>query len=650
MKQPSKGRTYRKRFGAICAMAAALLLGIMPTAVSAATVTRAASEQRIFENAAAEFHVPVQVLMAISYDQTRFEDHQGQMSMDGGYGVMDLRTTAAAEDGRGDPSRPIANKIVTPTGDMTLDRAAQLLHVSPDTLKNDTTQNVRGAAVLLADKAKQLHAGSVPTDLQSWYQIAAHYLGSDDAQAVQSFVDDLQGLMQKGASATTVSGQQLSIPATPSLAAPLTNIPHALGLAIPNVNQNNDGAECPKTDNCRFVSAGYAQDSSDPTDYGNYDHANRPKDMKINYIVIHDTEGSYASAISHFQDTHSYVSAHYVIRSSDGAVTQMVRTSDVAWHANDWYMNMHSIGIEHEGRATLGGSWYTEAMYRSSANLVRYLANKYNIPLNRQHIIGHDNTPTLTDARLVGQHWDPGPYWDWSHYMDLLHGNNTTSTPAASHQNGNIVTINPTMSQNVQTVSACITSDSCTNLTAPSNFVFLHVAPDSSSAYMSDQVVHPGQPGTNRIEDWTSKATAGEKFVLAGQQGDWTAIWYSNQKGWFYNPASQPTATIGNRGKTVTPKSGAISIPIYGGAYPETSVYPTGVNYPQQPQLSYTMSSGQSYVADSATPVPTDYFYDWTVDSSMPYDHNIFKGNDKFYKITYNQRVMFVRASDVVVQ
>jgi hypothetical protein len=112
------------------------------------------------------------------------------------------------------------------------------------------------------------------------------------------------------------------------------------------------------------VPAAYAQDSSDPGNYGDYDVAGRPDQMlapggqpasmKINYIIIHDAEGSYGGTISTFQNPASYVSANYVVRSSDGAVTEMVRPSDVSWGAGDWYINMRAINIENEGFA---GPW-----------------------------------------------------------------------------------------------------------------------------------------------------------------------------------------------------------------------------------------------------------------------------------------------------
>ena len=112
------------------------------------------------------------------------------------------------------------------------------------------------------------------------------------------------------------------------------------------------------------------------------------------------TQGSYAGAISWFQNPSSNVSAHYVIRSSDGAITQMVREKDIAWHAGNWTYNTQSIGIEHEGWVS-SCTWFTDAMYRASAALARNIALKYGIPMNRNHIIGHNEVPGAT-------HTDPG--------------------------------------------------------------------------------------------------------------------------------------------------------------------------------------------------------------------------------------------------
>jgi N-acetylmuramoyl-L-alanine amidase len=166
------------------------------------------------------------------------------------------------------------------------------------------------------------------------------------------------------------------------------------------------GAECPTGLACRVVPAAYAQNSADPGDYGNYDLANRPADgLAVRYIVIHDTEVAYEPTIALFQNPLAYVSAHYVLRSADGDVTQMVGTDDVAWHAGNWWINIHAVGIENEGFALQGYDWYTERLYLSLARLTRYLADRYGIPLDRDHIIGHDEVPGPTSAFQAGMHW-----------------------------------------------------------------------------------------------------------------------------------------------------------------------------------------------------------------------------------------------------
>ena len=78
---------------------------------------------------------------------------------------------------------------------------------------------------------------------------------------------------------------------------------------------------------------------------------------------------------------------------------------------------MHSIGLEHEGYAAGQGRWYTESLYRSSAELVELPGAKYDIQLDRAHVVGHDEFQGIARQR---EDWDPGPYWDWERYMKLL--------------------------------------------------------------------------------------------------------------------------------------------------------------------------------------------------------------------------------------
>ncbi len=144
----------------------------------------------------------------------------------------------------------------------------------------------------------------------------------------------------------------------------------------------------------------------------------------ISAVTIHTIQGSYSSAISWFGNCAAQVSAHYVIRSSDGQVTQMVDEYDKAWHVRD--DNPYSIGIEHEGFVN-DASWYTVAMYQSSANLSRditqsgyginplsaYTGNVQNVINSCYRIKGHVHFPLQT-------HTDPGVNWDWPYYHELI--------------------------------------------------------------------------------------------------------------------------------------------------------------------------------------------------------------------------------------
>ena len=159
--------------------------------------------------------------------------------------------------------------------------------------------------------------------------------------------------------------------------------------------------------------------------------------MDVSAVVIHYTEGSYAGCISWFKNCDAQVSAHYVIRSSDGQVTQMVREADKAWHARS--ANGYSIGIEHEAYGNIW-SFFTDAMYQSSANLVRDICSRYEsidghrtfyrdtldsgICLNEGlHDLGGENACVKIRGHQHypdQSHTDPGPYWDWNYYYKLI--------------------------------------------------------------------------------------------------------------------------------------------------------------------------------------------------------------------------------------
>jgi len=75
---------------------------------------------------------------------------------------------------------------------------------------------------------------------------------------------------------------------------------------------------------------------------------------QIDTLVLHNTDGTLASAIQRFKDPSSQVSAHYIV-DRDDSVTQMVNDTDTAWHSGVKDVNQRSIGIEVVAYSTATG-------------------------------------------------------------------------------------------------------------------------------------------------------------------------------------------------------------------------------------------------------------------------------------------------------
>ncbi len=418
------GHRRSRTAGAVAA--AALLLPLLGAAPADARTNAEDGLQSAFASAAAEYHVPQSVLLGVSYLQSRWDAHGGAPSVTGGYGPMHLTDARAAlaaashhsegtEDARGDGARAaLLPRLKLPTAARlparlkTLAKAAELTGLSRQRLRTDPAANVAGGAALLAATQKKL-GEPLSADPADWYGAVARFSGADDTATAAAYANDVYALLRAGEQRVTDAGQQVSLAAQPGLS-PDTAQLRRTGLRT----LADSGTECPSTVSCEWIPAPYEQFGDN--DYGNHDLADRPASQTIRYIVIHDTEGTWEGVLDLVQDP-TYVSWNYTLRSTDGHIAQHVKAKDVAWHAGNWYINSESIGLEHEGFLADPDAWYTEAMYRASARLVQYLAQKYGIPLDRQHILGHDNVPGPTTSTIPGMHTDPGPYWDWRHYF-----------------------------------------------------------------------------------------------------------------------------------------------------------------------------------------------------------------------------------------
>lgn len=105
--------------------------------------------------------------------------------------------------------------------------------------------------------------------------------------------------------------------------------------------------------------------------------------VKIDRILIHWIVGNLAAADAQFAKPNS-TSAHYGIENNE--VHQYVLENKVAYHAGNYPFNQRSIGIEHSAAPDRPAS---EETYKTSGQLVREIAQRHGIPLDRQHIMRH---------------------------------------------------------------------------------------------------------------------------------------------------------------------------------------------------------------------------------------------------------------------
>lgn len=403
--------------------------------------------------------------------------------------------------------------------------------------------------------------------------------------------------------------------------------------------------DCPPELDCETIPAAYALSDAATGSYGNYDLANRPADgLEIRYIVIHDTDTQFDDAVKLFADPSKKAAAHYVIRSSDGHVVKMVEPKHVAWHAGNWYFNMHSIGIEHSGWAFEGHRWYSDAMYRASAKLVRFLAARYKIPLDRAHILGHEEVPGGTAARQQTMHWDPGPYFDWDYYMRLV-TEAELDAPPDSGQPG-VIAVHPDLAKNRANpqLTYCFSSDETMNCgllpEKPVNFLFLRQAPDFAAPLLANPYLSwPPE----RVYNWGNRAVAGQLYYRVERQGDWDAISFSGEKAWFWNPGLMHTRAA--LGVVVTPRAGLSSVPVYGFAYPGDAAFMPPLTPPTLEKI-YELVAGQRYVA--RTRMSGDFYFAKTYSKELdPGKNYVIKDSTDYYAIDWNHRFAFVKASDV---
>ena len=129
-------------------------------------------------------------------------------------------------------------------------------------------------------------------------------------------------------------------------------------------------------------------------------------------FVFHTTDGNFDGALAWCLDPKAKVSYHYIVK-KNGDVVQLVEDENTAWHAGrmvsatpygELYApnpNILTLGLAFAGFASQGPNF--EQMV-ALARLVRQLAVIHSIPIDRKHLLFHNDI--RTDKVCPGPHFN----------------------------------------------------------------------------------------------------------------------------------------------------------------------------------------------------------------------------------------------------
>jgi MYXO-CTERM domain-containing protein len=296
-----------------------------------------------------------------------------------------------------------------------LARGAELMATTEHELRKDSDLALRAGAKVVAELGIKFGANS--GDIHSYREALEELSGFSDERHRRQYAVSVYSALAKGGAFEGRDGETIQLP--PREVPMKLRLLNESGLA-PQALPEYPGAE---------VFPIPAAKESGKMQKGR-------SGAKVEYIVIHDTEGGWTGSVATLQNDPGK-SCHYII-DKNGRIGQFMSEMDTGWHSGNSHYNRRSVGIEHVGFAA---QLFPETQYVASAKMVAALTAKYNIPKDRSHIIGHDqvpdggqipqDSPPCVDTRTkcnasskyggASNHHDPG-IWEWETYMPRFGG------------------------------------------------------------------------------------------------------------------------------------------------------------------------------------------------------------------------------------
>ncbi|HEY7954810.1 MAG TPA: peptidoglycan recognition family protein, partial [Polyangia bacterium] len=353
------------------------------------------------QEAAARNHVPNDLMLSIA-------------KVEGGLLLPRVRILRVDDD------VPVAGVLELRHGQLdSLARGAALMNVDENALRIDTDLGTEAGARVLAELGQK--TGAREGDLSSWAPALEELSGLSEARQRVDYARQVLSVAQAGGTFPGRGGEQVHIAAHPDV-------------TLPDLPMYQAQSATPDFPGAIWFTTSCTNKCDTTRTAGN---------SVVHMIVIHDTEGGWSASVATLQND-SGKSVHYIVDADGSRVGQFVPETYTAWHAGNYYVNQRSVGIEHVGVAA-DASGYTDGLYKKSVELVKSIRSRWTVPLDRTHIIGHyqvadgnhiaESSPSCADTLDACEtspnyggadnHRDPGYYWQWCQYMQMLGGSCT---------------------------------------------------------------------------------------------------------------------------------------------------------------------------------------------------------------------------------
>ncbi|MFO0612461.1 MAG: peptidoglycan recognition family protein [Polyangiaceae bacterium] len=292
-----------------------------------------------------------------------------------------------------------------------LAKGAALTGLAELELERDLALGTDAGARVLDALARE--DGIARDDLDAWSGVVERLSGHRDPAQRADYRARVFDQLARGATLRARGGETIVLPPHDEISASLRFAP-----PVPKV-QGMD----------------YAPAQTFPTDCT--DKCSTTRTGPIKWIAIHDTEGGWDASVATLQNDPGK-SVHYQVDHDGSRVGQFIPESYDGWHVGNSYYNNRMVGIEHVGKAAEDD--YRVEMYAASALLIKDIAKRHDIPLDRAHMIAHQevpdggvipqDSPPCTDSPGqcvkspnyggANNHRDPGVNWEWCQFMELV--------------------------------------------------------------------------------------------------------------------------------------------------------------------------------------------------------------------------------------